>query len=150
TSGRLVLASLRRNPVALTGGLVVLGFVAMALLGPFVAPYDPLHVDLLYNLDGPSWAHPFGTDEVGRDILSRVILGARTSLLIAVAGVAIALVSGVVLGELSGYYEGLLDTIVMRLIDVMLAFPSILLAIVILSMLGPGLASTVVAIGVSS
>lgn len=149
-SARMVLASLGRNRVALAGGFVVAAFVLLALVGPWIAPYDPLQVDLLGNLEGPSRAHPFGTDDVGRDVLSRVVVGARTSLLIAVAGVAIALVAGVVLGELAGFYEGALDAVVMRLMDVMLAFPSILLAIVILSMLGPGLASTIVAIGVSS
>jgi peptide/nickel transport system permease protein len=149
-SGSRVLTRLRRNRVALTGGLVVGGFILMALVGPLLAPYDPLAVDLLQNLEGPSVAHPFGTDEVGRDILSRIVHGARTSLFIAVTGVAIALLAGVAIGQAAGYYGGLLDTLAMRLIDVMLAFPSILLAIVILSMLGPGLHSTIIAIGISS
>jgi peptide/nickel transport system permease protein len=130
-------------------GLVVLSlFVFMAIFAPLVAPYDPLAQDLEGKFAGPSLQHPFGQDELGRDILSRVIYGARISLTAGLAAVAIATVAGTIIGMLAGYFGGYTDSGLMRLMDVILAFPSILLAIVIVSVLGPSLANAMLAIGI--
>ena len=120
----------------------------MAIFAPLIAPYDPLAQDLEGKFAGPSLQHPFGQDELGRDILSRVIYGARISLTAGLAAVAIATSVGTVIGMLAGYFGGYTDSGLMRLMDVILAFPSILLAIVIVSVLGPSLANAMLAIGI--
>ena len=130
-------------------GLVVLSiFILMAIFAPLVAPYDPLAQDLEDKFAGPSLQHPFGQDELGRDILSRVIYGARISLTAGLAAVAIATIAGTVIGLLAGYFGGYTDSGLMRLMDVILAFPSILLAIIVVSALGPSLANAMLAIGI--
>ena len=130
-------------------GLVVLGiFILMAIFAPLLAPYDPLAQDLEGKFAGPSLQHPFGQDELGRDILSRVIYGARISLTAGLAAVAIATVAGTIIGLLAGYFGGYTDSIFMRLMDVLLAFPSTLLAIIVVSVLGPSLANAMLAVGI--
>jgi peptide/nickel transport system permease protein len=130
-------------------GLAVLGiFVLLAIFAPLIAPYDPLAQDLEDKFAGPSLQHPFGQDELGRDILSRVIYGARISLTAGLAAVAIATVAGTIIGMLAGYFGSYTDSGLMRLMDVILAFPSILLAIVIVSVLGPSLVNAMLAIGI--
>ncbi len=130
-------------------GLVVLSlFILMAIFAPLIAPYDPLAQNLGDKFAGPSLQHPFGQDELGRDILSRVIYGARISLTAGLAAVAIATAAGTIIGLLSGYFGGYTDSVLMRLMDVLLAFPSILLAIVIVSILGPSLVNAMLAIGI--
>ncbi len=130
-------------------GLVVMGlFVLMAIFAPLVAPYDPLAQDLEGKFAGPSLQHPFGQDELGRDILSRVIYGARISMTAGLAAVVIATTAGTVVGMLAGFFGSYIDSILMRLMDVILAFPSILLAIVIVSVLGPSLANAMLAVGI--
>lgn len=148
--GRRVLRKLVRNRSARLGGFLVVSLLLMSLLAPVLAPYDPLGVDLRASYQGPSSAHWLGADELGRDILSRIYYGSRTSLLIAVIGVVIALALGLIIGPVAGYFRGWPDRILMRLVDVLSAFPSIILAILIIAVAGPGLASTMVAIGVSS
>jgi peptide/nickel transport system permease protein len=135
---------------ASAGGAVVLCAVLVALLAPVLAPQDPLHIDLSAAWEAPSARHLLGADELGRDILSRIIYGSRTSLEIAIAGVAIALVLALLIGPPAGFYGGWLDRVLMRLMDVMLSFPSILLAIVIVAVTGPGLFGTLLAVGISS
>jgi peptide/nickel transport system permease protein len=129
------------------GGMMCL-FLLVALLAPWVAPYDPIEQDLYNRLTPPGFDHPFGTDDFGRDILSRVIFGTRISLRIGLTAVFIALVVGTAIGLTAGYFGGNLDQALMRLMDLMLAFPSILLAIGIVAVLGPGLENAMVAIGV--
>jgi peptide/nickel transport system permease protein len=130
-------------------GLIVLGiFIFMAIFAPLIAPYDPLAQDLEGKFAGPSLAHPFGQDELGRDILSRVIYGARISLTAGLAAVAIATVAGTIIGLLAGYFGGYTDSIFMRLMDILLAFPSILLAIIVVSVLGPSLVNAMLAVGI--
>ena len=136
------------NRAAVVGGAFMGLFLLLAALAPWAAPYDPLEQDLYNRLSPPSMTHPFGTDDFGRDILSRVIYGTRISLRIGVAAVMIALVAGTVIGIVAGYYGGALDQVLMRLMDLMLAFPSILLAIGIVAILGPGLDNAMIAIGV--
>jgi peptide/nickel transport system permease protein len=138
----------RSNKVALVGGSLMVLFVAVALLAPWIAPYDPIEQHLYDRLSTPSFEHPFGTDDFGRDVFSRVIFGTRISLRIGVAAVLIALVAGTVIGLSAGYYGGAIDQVLMRLMDLMLAFPSILLAIGIVAVLGPGLDNAMLAIGV--
>jgi peptide/nickel transport system permease protein len=136
------------NRLAVFGTAVMAVFVLMAVFAPLVAPYDPLDQNIPEKFDGPSLAHPFGQDELGRDILSRIIYGARISLTAGLAAVALATVVGTIVGLTAGYLGRWPDSLLMRLMDVLLAFPSILLAIVIVSVLGPSLPNAMLAIGI--
>jgi ABC-type dipeptide/oligopeptide/nickel transport system permease subunit len=124
------------------------------LLAPFLSPHDPVDAALYDQLKPPIWTKAgstknlLGTDDLGRDILSRLIYGARVSLLVAVVTVGIGVLFGSLLGAVSGYYKGFLDTIIMRFMDILLAFPHILLAIVIMAYMGPGLRNAMIAIGI--
>jgi peptide/nickel transport system permease protein len=143
---------LRRNPGAIVGFVIVVAFVLVAIFAPLIAPQDPekQNLDLLGGAccPGPSSDYPFGVDELGRDVLSRIIYGARYSLLIGVVSVTVGLSLGLVIGSIAGYLGGWIDTILMRIMDVMLAIPSFLMAIGIVALLGPGLAQIMIAIGV--
>jgi ABC-type dipeptide/oligopeptide/nickel transport system permease subunit len=145
---RLALRQLRRSRLALPGLAIVLVFVLCGVLAPLIAPYDPYKNDLMNVLMPPSAEHWFGTDELGRDLFSRVIYGARISLMEGVFSVGLAMVIGVPIGIASGYVGGRIDAVIMRLIDVLLAFPGVLLAIVIISVLGPGLTNAIIAVAV--
>lgn len=147
---RRVLRRLARNRLAQVGTLIVISLLLISVLAPVIAPYDPLQIDLMASYQSPSSSHLFGTDELGRDIWSRVLYGSRTSLLIAVVGVFIALGIGLIIGPASGYFGGRLDRVLMRFVDILSAFPSIILAILIIAIAGTGITSTMVAIGVSS
>ena len=136
------------NRLAVFGTAVMAVFILMAVFAPVVAPYDPLDQNLPQKFDGPSLAHPFGQDELGRDILSRVIYGARISLTAGLAAVAIATAAGTLIGLVAGFFGRWPDSVLMRLMDVILAFPSILLAIVVVSVLGPSLPNAMLAIGI--
>lgn len=130
-------------------GLVVLALVVVAaLLGETITPYDPIRVDVPERLQGPSPQHLFGTDNLGRDVFSRVIVGARVSLQVGFIAVGISLFFGVVIGLVAGYYSGGLESVLMRAMDVLFAFPFILLAIAILAALGPGITNAMIAIGI--
>jgi peptide/nickel transport system permease protein len=141
---------LKRNRAASAGGIIVLLFVAIALLAPWIAPYPPNEGDLTKRLNPPGREHLLGTDPLGRDLLSRVIYGARISLQIQVAAVAIAMAIGTFLGMIGGYYGGKFDNLIMRLMDILLAFPGIFLAISIIAVLGPGLGNLMLAAGIYS
>jgi len=137
------------NRLAVFGLVVITLFALMAIFAPLLAPYDPVRdQSLTERFAGPSAAHPLGQDELGRDILSRIIYGARISLTAGLAAVAFATVGGTVVGLIAGYAGGWIDSILMRLMDVLLAFPSILLAIVIVSILGQGLTNALLAVGI--
>ncbi len=138
-----------RNASAVTGAALLALAVISALLAPAVAPYDPVVQDSAKRLQGPSRAHWLGTDDFGRDILSRVIYGTRTSIAVGVLATSIGLVVGACLGIVGGFQGGRTDQITMRAMDVMLSFPSILLAILIVALLGPNLLNLVIAIGVA-
>ncbi|MDB5075775.1 MAG: binding-protein-dependent transport system inner rane component [Chloroflexi bacterium] len=146
--GRLLRAMLRR-PLTLVGAIIVLLFAFLAIFGPMLAPHDPTAMNYSSILAPPSQAFPFGTDDAGHDVLSRVLAGAQISLSTGLVAVAIAAVIGTVLGLVAGYTGGLLDGVVMRVMDVMLAFPDILLAIVVITILGPGLTTVMIAVGVA-
>ena len=126
----------------------MLVLVIVALLAPYLAPYDPIEQSLERRLEPPSMDHWLGTDDFGRDILSRIIHGSRISLRIGLISISIALTAGTALGLLAGYRGGLYDALVMRLVDVMLAFPSILLAIAIVAITGPGIDNVMVAVSI--
>jgi len=141
-------ASLRRNVLAMAGLVILALLVVMGVLGPLLAPYGVNEVDVDNMLRSPTWSHPFGTDELGRDVLSRVISAARVSLLVAAVSVGLALVLGVAIGLVAGFYRGWIDNVLMRCMDVLFAFPVLLLAVAIVAVLGPGLTTAMIAIGV--
>ncbi|MCE2438738.1 MAG: ABC transporter permease [Candidatus Latescibacteria bacterium] len=146
--GGLFWRRLLKNRLAAAGGVLLLGFLLLAIAAPVAAPQDPYAQNLYERLQPPSLAYPFGTDDFGRDVLSRVIHGARISLRVGVVAVLIALILGVPVGLVSGYWGGALDQMLMRAMDLMLAFPSILLAIAIVAILGPGLENAMLAVGI--
>jgi peptide/nickel transport system permease protein len=145
----LLILRLFRNRVVLLWSTVLLALVIAAVFAPQIAPYDPLaqSADLL---EPPSQSHIFGTDELGRDIFSRVIFGARISLTVGLVAVSLALVSGTLIGLVSGFFGGWLDAVAMRMVDVLLAFPGIILAILIMATLGPSLINVMLAVGISA
>ncbi|MDI6868006.1 MAG: ABC transporter permease [Coprothermobacterota bacterium] len=133
------------------GLFIVAFFVILAIVVPLVFPYDPkVDSNLSIKLKPPSWEHPFGTDHLGRDVLVRVVHGAPISLRVGLAAVAFGLLVGTFLGMIAGFFRGALDSLIMRLMDIMLAFPATLLAIAIVAMRGPGLNNTMFAIGIVS
>jgi ABC-type dipeptide/oligopeptide/nickel transport system permease subunit len=134
-----------------TAGLVILVLlVLIAIFAPLLAPFNPIQIDPTHYLFSPGSPYFFGTDQYGRDVFSRVLFGARVSLVIGLISVGIASVIGVTVGLISGYYGGWVDSLLMRIIDVMLAFPGILLALGIVSMLGPSLRNVMIAVGISA
>ena len=137
-----------RRPVAIVSAVVLLLVVAAAVAGPLIAPYAENDIDLARALLPPSMEHLFGTDELGRDVFSRVVLAAGVSVQVSVVSVTIAFAAGVLLGLVAGYFGGWIDTIAMRVVDVMFAFPVLLLALAIVAILGPGLTTAMIAIGV--
>ncbi len=137
-----------RRPRLMVFGSVILSMVLIAVFAPLIAPEDPIRTHPVRSLQKPSVAHPFGTDQLGRDVLSRVIYGARISLAVAVIAVSIALAGGVSLGVVAGWYGGFTDGVLSRFIDALLAFPGILLAIAITNALGPSLSNAMIAVGV--
>lgn len=135
--------------MGLLGGAIVVLIAVVAVLAPWVAPNEPTAVSLTNRLKPPSGEFKFGTDNFGRDVLSRIIYGARVSLQVGFLAVAIGVVGGIVFGLLSGYYGGWIDQVIMRVMDVLLAFPSILLALVVVATLGTGLTNVMIAIGIT-
>lgn len=143
-------ALLRHQPLAATGVCLLLGFVAAALLAPVLAPFDPAHLDLSHRMLAPGFGHPFGTDELGRDILSRILYGARISLIVAVSVVTLSLGVGLIAGALSGFYGGVTDIVLnVYVSNAFLALPGILLAIAFVAFLGPGLVNLILALSLS-
>ncbi len=144
----------KKNKSALVGLYIVIVLITCAIFAPIIAPYDPLIQNLDDRLISPMWtdagsfAHILGTDDFGRDLFSRVIHGARISLMIGVISVSISLVFGLMMGASAGYFGGKVDILIMRVVDIMLSIPAILLAIVIVSILGPDLFNAMIAIGI--
>jgi len=139
---------LRRNPRMIVGGLIVIAWILAAVFAPFVAPYDPIKVNVIDSLLAPNAQHWLGTDDLGRDVLSRVIWGSRVSLSVGLISVSIGLLVGTSLGLAAGYLGGKFDLFVMRGIDALLAFPALILAIGITSALGPQIQNAMIAIGI--
>jgi peptide/nickel transport system permease protein len=146
---RLLFARLRRNRVALAGLLLVCCLAAAALLAPWVAPHDPTAIDEREILTGPSRAHLLGTDDLGRDVLSRMIYGARISLAVGFVSVGIAVLIGTSLGACAGFFGGLVDGVIMRFVDIMLCFPSTFLILAVIAFVGPSIWNVMLVIGVT-
>lgn len=140
---------LLRNRLAVAGGAVVLVLFVVAALAPWLAPHDPTRIDLKRILQPPSREHPFGTDQLGRDVFSRVIYGSRVSLTVGFVAVGIATLIGVLLGSLAGYFGGLLDGVIMRFVDLMLVFPRFFLLLAVLAFLAPSIWTIMAVIGVT-
>ena len=136
------------NKLAVSGSIILLLFVLMAAFAPVLAPYDPFYMDPAAALTGPSPEHLLGTDNMGRDILSRIIYGSQISLKVSLASVAIATAAGVLLGVAAGYFGGITDAVISRILEVMLSFPEVLLALLIMSILGSSLNNIMLAIGI--
>lgn len=139
-------ARARQNRNLMLGLSLFLLLVLIALAAPLLAPFDPYALDYQNALQAPSWAHPFGTDNLGRDVFSRVLYGARIDLRVGVISVISPLIIGLTLGMLAGYYGGWIDTIVMRLVDIVQAFPFLILVIAIVAVRGPGLQNMFIAV----
>ena len=140
----------RRNKQAMVGMCMLLLMIFSAIFASVISPYDPLQQDIINRLQPPSAAHFFGTDELGRDIFSSILYGSRISLTVGLIAVSISSVVGCALGAIAGYYGGVLDNVIMRCTDVLMAIPSILLNISIVAALGTGLQNVMIAIGISS
>ncbi len=151
--GSRVWRKLVRNPAALAGAVVLLVVTGAAVFAPWVAPQDPTRQSLIRRFIPPVWAdsgkpaHPLGTDQVGRDILSRIIYGARVSLLVGVSAVAVSLTVGVTLGLLAGFLHGRVDAVITTVVDVWLSFPQLLLALAFVAAVGPSLTTIIVVLG---
>lgn len=150
SAARRSVARFLRRRTAVAGAIITLVFIGAMLFGTWVTPYPPTATDYHQTLAPPSSAHPAGTDDFGRDILSRLIAGSRYSLGMGLAAVGLGAAIGTVWGLASGFYGGAFDNVSMRLVDILLAFPGLLLAIAIVAILGPGLVNVVIAVGVFS
>ncbi|MEW9920100.1 ABC transporter permease [Marimonas sp. MJW-29] len=139
-----------RSSKGIIGALIVLTVIAVAVLAPLLIPPDfATKMDIRARLSPPTWAHPLGTDQLGRDLMYRVLLGAQTSIYIATAAVLMSIVIGLPLGLISGYVGKTTDNVLMRLVDTLLSFPALLLALTISAVLGPNLQNTIIAIGIA-
>ncbi len=145
-----MLKEIWRHSLGLAGLSVVLLLVVVAVLAPFIAPYNPYAINVEHVLQPPSLAHLCGTDLLGRDVLSRLIYGARVSLEVGIIAVGISIAIGVVLGALAGYFGGLVDSLISRLIDIMLCFPSIFLILAVIAYLEPSIVNIMIVIGLTS
>ncbi|MEK7385123.1 MAG: ABC transporter permease [candidate division NC10 bacterium] len=141
--------ALRRNRLALVGGVVVVCLALLAVLAPVIAPWDPNRPDVKKILDAPSGVHPLGTDQLGRDVLSRMFYGARVSLAVGFVSVGIASLIGIVLGATAGYHGGVVDATIMRLVDLMLVFPRLFLLLAVLAFLRPSIWTIMAVIGLT-
>ena len=140
---------LRKSPTAVIGAIIVITVILSGILAPWIAPYDPVKTDLYSRLKPPSREHLLGTDNVGRDVLSRIIWGARVSLKVGVISVGIGMVIGVILGLVGGYFGGITEKSIFSIVDLLLSMPSLLLAIAIVATLGPGIWQVMTAVGIS-
>ena len=142
----------RKNRLAVAGGVVVLLVIAMGVFAPWIAPHDPTEANFFRRfrppvwMEGGSWEHPLGTDQLGRDILSRIVWGARASLTVGAIVIVLATTVGVVMGLVSGYYGGRVDAVIQRLVDILLSFPYLVLAIGLMAVMGPGIINMVLAL----
>jgi peptide/nickel transport system permease protein len=141
-----ILKRCKENKLLLAGAVLIICFVALAVLAPFITPYDPNYVEVENRLMTPGEHHLMGTDGFGRDILSRVVYGARFSLTLAVTVMAANLILGLLIGAIAGYFGGLIDEVIMRIVDILLAFPNIIFALCIIGVLGPSIPNLVIAL----
>jgi peptide/nickel transport system permease protein len=140
----------KRNSLSVAGGVIVLLLFLVAALAPVISPHNPDDIDRKHILEAPEWGHPLGTDDLGRDVLSRMIWGARISLAVGFVAVGIATFIGMILGALSGYYGGWPDRIIMRFIDIMLSIPTFFLILAVIAFIGPSIWNIMVIIGLTA
>jgi len=145
----VLVTSLLREPMFALGAAILFLLICLAVFAPSIAPYDPAATNARVGLQSPSRVHLMGTDQLGRDILSRIAYGARLSMAVAVAAVGISMVVGTLIGLVTGYLRGLVDDLVMRLLEIQLAFPGLVLALVFAAVLGPGIRSVIIAVGIA-
>ncbi len=138
-----------QNPLALTGVIIIGAMIVLSILSPYILKYDYSTIDMMSAYAAPSWEHPFGCDDLGRDILARILYGARYTLSVGILSVLISASVGVALGAIAGFFGGMTDQIIMRLLDVMAAFPQLLLAIAVSAVLGTGFDKCIYALGIS-
>ncbi|MFA6055784.1 MAG: ABC transporter permease [Thermodesulfovibrionales bacterium] len=148
--GRLFWRRFSRNKLALAGGIIVAFLFFVAILAPFVSPYDPNDIDRKHILEPPGIQHPLGTDDLGRDVLSRMIWGSQISLSVGFVAVGISVVMGMIFGSLSGYYGGWMDRIIMRFIDIMLSVPTFFLILAVIAFIGSSIWNIMIIIGITS
>jgi peptide/nickel transport system permease protein len=144
----IALRRMKKNKGALTGTAIIFSIILTAVFARYISPYDPFEQDFANMFLSPSLEHPFGTDQYGRDVATRIIYGARYDLMIGVAVVSIHFVVGVSLGLIAGFYGGIVETVIMRIVDVMLSIPSVVLALTIAGFLGGGIQNVIIAVGV--
>jgi peptide/nickel transport system permease protein len=138
----------RKNRLALVGIIIVISVLVVALFAPLIQMHDPLQQNISNRLQTPNWEHFFGTDHLGRDVWSRIVHGSRVALLVGLIAVGIGIVFGLPIGAIAGYYRGKVDEVIMRIMDAVLAFPPLLMALVVVTILGSSLFNTMIAIGV--
>jgi len=138
-----------KNKLAMLGALIILSLAVVAVIAPLIVPFDPNQQDILHRLEPPSGRHPLGTDDLGRDLLSRIIYGTRVSLLVGFVAVGIAIIIGSVIGLLSGYFGGWLDALTMRFVDIMLCFPTFFLILMVIAFLEPNIWNVMAVIGLT-
>ncbi|MBC7755197.1 MAG: ABC transporter permease [Bdellovibrio sp.] len=138
------------NPLSKAGFIIIVAVFLLAMLAPFIAPYDPDDINVKAILIEPSWQHWMGTDGLGRDVLSRMLFGGRISLLVGLVAVGISTIIGIILGAIAGYYRGWVDTFIMRLVDVMLSIPSFFLILAVIAFLTPSIVNVMIVIGLTS
>jgi peptide/nickel transport system permease protein len=145
-----ILKKALRNPLSLVGFIIIISVFILAMFAPFIAPYDPNEINVKAILLGPSIEYWMGTDGLGRDVLSRMLYGGRISLLVGLVAVGISTLIGIILGALAGYYRGWVDTVIMRLVDIMLSIPSFFLILAVIAFLTPSIINIMIVIGLTS
>ncbi|MCX8027928.1 MAG: ABC transporter permease [Thermodesulfovibrionales bacterium] len=146
---RIIFKRFYRNTLAVVGLAIIVFFAMIAILAPFIAPYEPTKIDVNNVLSPPDIRHLFGTDELGRDVLSRIIWGSRASLKVGFIAVGIAITIGIFIGSIAGYYGGRVDSILMRFVDMMLAFPTFFLILAVIAIVEPSLSTIMIVIGIT-
>jgi len=147
--GVIIFRRIRSNPLALAGSISVIMLALMALFAPLISPYSPTTIDIDNILSPPGGGHVFGTDDLGRDVLARMLYGSRVSLSVGLVAVGIAVLIGISIGSLAGYFGGRTDAVLMRFVDIMLTFPTLFLILAVIAVVGPGIYTIMVVIGVT-
>lgn len=145
-----LLGRIRKHHLAMAGLIILIPMFFCAVFAPLIAPYNPVEPNLKTVLVGPSVAHPFGTDTLGRDVLARVIYGSRVSLLVGFVSVGIAVLIGIAIGSVSGYYGGIIDEVIMRFVDLMMCFPTFFLILAVIALLEPSIWNIMIVIGLTN
>jgi peptide/nickel transport system permease protein len=149
TQREILIKTFKSNKTSVVGLFMAFGVVMIALVAPWISPYDPIAQDMNIQHAPPSWGHPFGADSYGRDQFSRILWGSRVSLVVGILSVLFAMAAGIPLGMVGGYKGGRIDNLVLRFIDIFMSFPIVILGLLVLAIMGPGLIKIVIAIGVA-